>query len=100
MKRDACRPIFIANAYRPIIYYAADKFVRVGNRTSIFTGLSAGLTLDPQGHGNRLIVCANHDGPDKDTRNKNHGRYSSSIYSDDAGATNRAVYCSPVSVSC
>ena len=58
--------------------------------TDIFTGLSAGLTLDPQGHGNRLIVCSNHNGPDKNTSTKNHGRYSSSIYSDDAGATWKA----------
>ena len=59
------------------------------NLTTIFTGLSAGLTLDPSfGHGNRLLVCANHDGPDaKHATEKNHGRYSSSIYSDDAGAT-------------
>jgi len=58
--------------------------------TDIFTGLSAGLTLDPQGHGNRLIVCSNHNGPDQNTSTKNHGRYSSSIYSDDAGATWKA----------
>ena len=38
----------------------------------------------------RLIVCANHDGPDKDTHSRNHGRYSSSIYSDDAGASWKA----------
>ena len=58
--------------------------------TDIFTGLSAGLTLDPEGHGNRLIVCANHNGPDRDTKNQNHGRYSSSIYSDDAGSSWKA----------
>jgi hypothetical protein len=32
-------------------------------------------------------TSSNHNGPDKDTRNKNRGRYSSSIYSDDAGKT-------------
>jgi hypothetical protein len=48
--------------------------------TSIYTGLSAGFTLDPSfGHGNRLIVCSNHDSP--------RGRFSSSIYSDDSGKT-------------
>ena len=58
--------------------------------TDIFTGLSAGTTLpaslSPQ---RRLIVCANHDGPPLkgDPNPKRAGRYSSSIYSDDRGAT-------------
>ena len=31
--------------------------------TTVFTGLSAGFTLDPSfGRGNRLIVCCNHQG--------------------------------------
>ena len=66
-----------------------ETLMKPTNLTTIFTGLSAGLTLDPSfGHGNRLLVCANHDGPDaKHAKDKNHGRYSSSVFSDDAGAT-------------
>jgi sialidase-1 len=53
----------------------AEVMVPLGWST-IFTGLSAGFTLDPSfGHGNRLIVCANHDSP--------RGRFSSSLFSDD-----------------
>jgi hypothetical protein len=56
---------------------------------SMFTGLSAGFTLDPSfGHGNRLLVCCNHNGPDnKDPKVLNAGRYSSTIFSDNGGQT-------------
>jgi len=72
------------------------------NWTTMFTGLSAGMTLTlppetlpetlPQMSAqarSRLIVCANHDGPPmKDDPNvKLAGRYSSTVFSDDHGET-------------
>ena len=74
-----------------------DAIMTPRNWTSVFTGLSGGLTLKPQaqlrtrargagqrasrGGGNqRLIVCSNHG-------DAQGGRFSSSLYSDDRGAT-------------
>ena len=68
----------------------SDAIMAPHNWTSIFTGLSGGLTLAPStsvhaGAGaragnRRLIVCSNHG----DSRG---GRFSASLYSDDRGAS-------------
>jgi len=67
-----------------------DTLMKPNGWTTIFTGLSAGLTLTTTtggGDAHRLIVCANHDGPDSTNATRNKGRYSSTIYSDDNGGT-------------
>eukprot|EP00912_Choanoflagellata_sp_UC4_P002057 UC4_evm1s1313 len=55
--------------------------------TTIFTGLSAGISIKGTNNCTRLIICCNHNGPDPDSKARNAGRYSSTLYSDDHGIT-------------